>query len=98
VTDLAAHVGHDDVVAVAQVDDVAGHTEPGDEHLGPAVDDRLHPAGHVAGRAVSRSTPKGLSVSARTAAISSTISSWPMVEAPMQPKPPASETAATTWW
>ena len=48
------------------------------------------------GAAVSRSTPKGLSVSDRTAAISSTILSMPIVEAPMQPKPPASLTAATS--
>ena len=47
------------------------------------------------GAAVSRSTPKGLSVSVRTFAISSTILSRPMVEAPMHPNPPASLTAAT---
>jgi hypothetical protein len=48
------------------------------------------------GTAVSRSTPKGLAVAWRTAAISDLISSWPMAEAPMQPKPPASDTAATS--
>ena len=46
------------------------------------------------GMAVSRSTPNGLSVAARMAAISSTIVSLPMVEAPRQPNPPAAETAA----
>ena len=46
------------------------------------------------GMAVSRSTPNGLSVAARIAAISATIVSLPMVEAPRQPKPPAAETAA----
>ncbi len=46
--------------------------------------------------AVSRSTPKGLSVADRTAAISATIRSVLMVEAPRQPKPPASETAVTS--
>ncbi len=46
--------------------------------------------------AVSRSTPNGLSVAARTAAISSTMRSSPMVAAPRQPKPPASETALTS--
>ena len=50
------------------------------------------------GAAVRRSTPNGLSVSFRTLAISSTISSWRMVDAPRQPKPPASETAATRRW
>ncbi len=50
------------------------------------------------GAAVSRSTPNGLSVSAAVAAISRTISSWSMVEAPRQPKPPASDTAAATRW
>ena len=48
------------------------------------------------GMAVRRSTPKGLSVARRTAAISSAIFSLPMVEAPRQPKPPASETAAAS--
>ena len=44
------------------------------------------------GSAVSRSTPNGLSVSARTLAISSTISSGAIVDAPERPKPPASLT------
>ena len=48
------------------------------------------------GMAVSRSTPNGLSVALRTAAISATIRSVPMVEAPRQPKPPASDTAVTS--
>ena len=46
--------------------------------------------------AVSRSTPNGLSVAAPTSAISSTIRSLLMVEAPRQPNPPASETAVTS--
>ena len=46
------------------------------------------------GAAVSRSTPNGLSVSARVAAISAVMWSWPMVEAPRHPNPPASDTAA----
>ena len=50
------------------------------------------------GSAVSRSTPKGLDVAPATAAISSRISSSPMVEAPRQPKPPASLTAVTSRW
>lgn len=41
------------------------------------------------GSAVSRSTPNGLSVALATATISSRISSSPIVEAPVQPKPPA---------
>src|SRR5829696_6565584 len=45
--------------------------------------------------AVSRSTPKGRSVDSRTRRISSTSWSLDMVEAPRQPKPPASDTAAT---
>ncbi len=45
--------------------------------------------------AVSRSTPNGLSVPSRTAAISATIRSGLMVEAPRHPNPPASETAVT---
>ena len=44
------------------------------------------------------STPKGLSVRALTAAISSTSSSVCMVDAPSVPMPPAAETAATSWW
>jgi hypothetical protein len=50
------------------------------------------------GAAVSRSTPNGLAVSSRTLAISSTIWSCAMVDAPMQPNPPASLTAATSRW
>ncbi len=46
--------------------------------------------------AVSRSTPNGRSVAARTAAISATIRSLLMVEAPRHPKPPASDTAVTS--
>jgi len=50
------------------------------------------------GSAVRRSTPNGFEVSSRTLAISATISSGRIVDAPMQPKPPASETAATRRW
>ena len=50
------------------------------------------------GAAVSRSTPNGLAVAARTAAISPFICSWPMVDAPRQPNPPASDTALTSRW
>ena len=46
------------------------------------------------GAAVSRSTPKGRSVAAATAAICAAISSVPIVEAPRVPMPPALETAA----
>ena len=45
--------------------------------------------------AVSRSTPNGLSVAWRTAAISATMRSLLMVEAPETAEPPASETAVT---
>ena len=45
--------------------------------------------------AVSRSTPNGLSVADLTSAISATIRSVLMVEAPRHPKPPASDTAVT---
>jgi hypothetical protein len=48
--------------------------------------------------AVSRSTPKGLSVAAAVRAISSTITSSDIVEAPRQPKPPALDTAAANSW
>ena len=48
------------------------------------------------GSAVRRSTPNGLLVAAFTARISSTISSWLMADAPRQPNPPASDTAATS--
>ena len=36
---LAAHAHHEHVAAVAELDDVAGHAEAGNEHGGPAVDD-----------------------------------------------------------
>ena len=50
------------------------------------------------GIAVSRSTPNGFEVSARTLAISSGSSSAPIVLAPSVPMPPASLTAATRRW
>ena len=50
------------------------------------------------GSAVSRSTPNGLSVSARAARISARSSSAGSVDAPKQPYPPASDTAATSRW
>jgi len=50
------------------------------------------------GMAVSRSTPNGRVVRSRTARISSTIWGDDIVEAPRQPNPPASETAATSAW
>ena len=53
---------------------------------------------NVSGNAVSRSTPKGLAVAWRTARISSTICSALIVDAPRQPNPPASDTAATSRW
>ena len=63
------------LLLVAQLDDLAGHAEAGHEHAGAAVDDGLRPGSTMSpGAAVSRSTPNGLSVSARTLAISSTIS------------------------
>ena len=48
------------------------------------------------GMAVSRSTPKGLSVPWRTAEISAAIVVLLMVPAPSVPNPPASETALTS--
>ena len=49
---------------MAEVDDVAGHAEPGDEHRAAAVDDVAAPWPRLSpGAAVSRSTPKGLVVS-----------------------------------
>ena len=50
------------------------------------------------GIAVRRSTPNGRSVSSRTATISDTMVAGDIVDAPRQPKPPASETAATRAW
>ena len=47
------------------------------------------------GMAVSRSTPKGLFGGLADVAISATICSLDMVEAPRQPNPPASDTAVT---
>ena len=87
------------LLVVQQVDDLPGHAEAGHEDAGPAVDDRLDARPRPGpGRAVSRSTPKGFDVMARTPAISSTSSSGRIVDAPSVPKPPASETAATSWW
>lgn len=50
------------------------------------------------GMAVSRSTPNGLLVAARTFAISAGSSSSLIVLAPNVPMPPASLTAATNRW
>ena len=63
----------------------------------PSITDGM-PASTWPGRAVSRSTPKGFDVMARTPAISSTSSSGRIVDAPSVPMPPASETAATSRW
>ena len=41
VAHLAAHVDHDDVVVVAELDDLARHAEGGDEHRHPLRDDVL---------------------------------------------------------
>ncbi len=48
VADLAAHVHHQHVLAVAQLDDVAGHAQPGHEHPAAALDDGLDLRLHVA--------------------------------------------------
>ena len=77
-------------------DDVAGTPSPAANTDAPS---RINASTSVirrSGIAVSRSTPSGLSVSALAARISATISSPDIVEAPKQPKPPASETAATS--
>ena len=63
----------------------------------PSITDWM-PSSTWPGSAVRRSTPKGLDVSAFTPAISSTSSSWRMVDAPSVPMPPASDTAATRRW
>ncbi len=97
VADLAAHVDDEDVVVVAEVDDVAGHAQPGHEDRGRRRSMICRTwASMSRADAVSRSTPKGLSVMALTASISRTISSACIVDAPRHPKPPASETAATS--
>ncbi len=95
---LAAHVHHQHVVLVTQLDGVAGHAEPGYEHATAVIDDLLHLGEHVAGCRGEQIDTERLAVSAFTASISSTMRSVPIVDAPRHPKPPASDTAATTWW
>jgi hypothetical protein len=60
VTDLPAHVDHEDVAVVAQLDGVAGHPEPGHEDPRPVVDERLHLGQQVAGRSGEEVDPEGL--------------------------------------
>ena len=95
--DLAAHVDDEHPVLVAQVDDVGGHAEAGHEDAGAALDDQLRPGrpGRPAWRSAGRRRT-GLSVAARTAAISATIARGPSSRRPgsrnprpRTPPPPA---------
>ena len=99
VADLAAHVHDHQAVAVAQVDDVAGHAEPGHERGGAALDDVVDLGLEAAGQGGEQVDAEGLG-RWRPAPRRSRrrIASSPMVEAPRQPKPPASETAAARRW
>ena len=60
VADLAAHAGHEHVVVVAEVDDIARHAEPGHEHAAAVVDDRLHLRRHVGGHGGEQIDTEGL--------------------------------------
>ena len=60
VADLAAHVHDQHVAGVAELDDVAGDAEPGDEHPAAAVDDRLDLGLHVTGHGGEQVDAEGL--------------------------------------
>ena len=93
VADLAAHVDDEHVAAVAEVDDVTGHAETGDEHRAATVDDVVDLGRHVPGRGGEQVDAERLVGAARAPWRSRRASrSAAMVDAPMQPKPPASLT------
>src|SRR5438270_230750 len=60
VADLAAHVDHQDVVVVTQLDHVARYTQTGDEDTAAVLDDLAHLTGHVAGRGGQEVDAEGL--------------------------------------
>ena len=95
VVDLAAHADDQDVAGGKARSPRLGRRAPATKAVAPPSMMIWTCSAMPPGMAVSRSTPKGLSVALRTAAISATIFSLPMVPAPRQPKPPAAETAAT---
>ena len=99
VGDLAAHVDDQQAAVVALLDDLARHAQAGDEHRGAALDHVGDLRRHVlrcggqqvdAERLVGQRRGRG--------DLARPSPRWPMVEAPRQPKPPASDTAATTRW
>ena len=93
---LAAHVDHQETVAMAEVDHVGGHAQSGDEDGCTPLDDFVDLALQVPGHGREQVDAERLVGGVRTAAISATIRSVLMVEAPRQPKPPASDTAVTS--
>ena len=97
VVDLAAHAHHEHTVPVTEIDDLGRHAQAGHEGRGAAVDDHLDLLSHTARHGREQVDAEGLGPwQLRTAAISDTIVSLPMVEAPRQPNPPAAETAAAS--
>ena len=60
VLDLAAHADDDDVVAVAELDDLGRDPEPGHERRGAALDDHLDLLGHAAGHGGEEVDAEGL--------------------------------------
>ena len=99
VADLAAHVDHEDVVVVAQLDDLARHAERGDEHRHPLRDEVLDVGEHLGGQRgeqVDAERLRGSGLDLRGSRRPSRRCPWS--PAPRQPNPPASDTAATSRW
>ena len=97
---LAAHARDEHVAVVQDLDDVARHAEPGDEQRRAAARRSSFAS------SIMRSRQRGEQVDAERLVgelahvrrISSSIWSDAIAAAPSVPMPPASDTAATSWW
>ena len=97
-THLAAHVDDEHVVAMAQVDDLARYAEPGDEDGRALRDEQLDVAQHVGRQGGEQVDAER--VARQLLRLSDLVDHLVAGhrDAPRHPKPPASDTAATSRW
>ena len=98
VGDLAAHVDDEDTVLVAELDGVGRYAEAGNEDARPFVDQHFDLGDHVAGHRRQEVDAKRLVGGLAHQAHLGDHLVLAHRLAPRQPKPPASETAATSRW
>ena len=97
VAHLAAHARDEHVAVVQDLDDVARHAEPGDEQRRAAGHDLVRVVEHALGqRGEQVDAERLVGAACAPPRISSSSCSDDIVAAPSVPKPPASDTAATT--